>query len=214
MDEAFLARCRAIAVCTWSDALDRMSIGGALRGLSRRAGTGRFAGRAVTVKERVGVLDVFPGSDFAVGRMIDVLKPDDVLMVDMGGAEVSTMGGNAATAIKRSRAVAAIVDGACRDLDEIVQSGLWVASRHVTPITGKTRVRVEAIGEPVVVGGVTVRSGDLVIGDNTGIVVLPSEESKRALAIAEELFLADVKLGEGLKSGLSFSEAARNANYI
>jgi regulator of RNase E activity RraA len=214
MDEAFLVRCRAIAVCTWSDALDQLSIRGVLSGIAHRAGYGHFAGRAVTVKETVSTLDAFPSGDFAVGRIVDALKPDDVLMVDMGGAEVSTMGGNAAMAIKRSRAVAAVIDGGCRDLDEILQSGLWVASRHLTPVTGKTRVKVTSIGEPVVVGGVTVRTGDLVVGDDTGIVVVPATEGERALALAEEVQRTDIKLEEGLKSGLSFAEAARAAKYL
>ena len=67
----------------------------------------------------------------------------------MGGAPVSTFGGLAAQKAVARGARGAVLDGACRDLAELIASGLWVASRHVTPRSGKMRVRVEGVNVPV-----------------------------------------------------------------
>jgi len=212
--QSFLERCAGLAVCTWSDALDQMHIGAVLEGITQRSGTGRFAGRAVTVKEIVGDLGAYPKGDFAVGRLCDAVQPGDVLVVEMGGAAVSTIGGNAAWALKRGGAAAAVIDGGCRDLAEIDKTGLWVASRHLTPITGKTRVKVEALGVQVVVGGAIINSGDLIIGDDSGIVVVPAMRSSEVLETAELCARIDEKLESGLRAGMSFGDAAREANYL
>src|SRR5215467_15807454 len=64
-------------------------------------------------------------------------------------------------------AAAVVIDGGCRDIDEIRATKLWLASRFVTPLSGKTRLRVESIGDPAHLGGLLVRAGDLVVGDET-----------------------------------------------
>jgi len=215
MDEtALLERSRRIGTSTWSDALDQCGINGVVRGLTQRGGHGRFAGFAVTALEVSGPLGAYPRADFAVGRLIAALEPGRVLVVDAGGAEISTFGGLAALATAKRGAAAVIIDGACRDVDEIRAAGLWVASRHVTPQTGKTRIRVEAIGRKVTVGGVTVELGDLVIGDETGIVVVPRAALDQVLVNAEAALSKDLEIETALKSGRSFAEAAAAADYI
>ena len=111
-------------------------------------------------------------------------------------------------------AAAVVIDGACRDVEEIRATGLWLASRSVTPTTGKTRLRLESMGEPVTIGGIAVRQDDLVIGDDTGIVVVPNAELARVLALAEKMLATDLAIEQALKAGQSFAEAAAAANYI
>src|SRR5262252_8751099 len=93
-------------------------------------------------------------------------KCPDVLMADVGGADVSTFGGLAALATRTRGAAAVVIDGGCRDVEEIRASDLWLASRSVTPTTGKTRLKLEALDEPVTIGGTAVKPGDLVVGDD------------------------------------------------
>src|SRR3954468_23608399 len=100
-DPGFLARCARLSTSTWSDALDSLGIEGVISGLPHRSGQGRFAALAVTVIHKVGALGSFDKSDFAVGRMLDAVGPDQVLVVDMGGAAVSTAGGLASGAAKK-----------------------------------------------------------------------------------------------------------------
>jgi regulator of RNase E activity RraA len=213
-DPGFLARCARLSTSTWSDALDSLGIAGVISGLPHRSGQGRFAAFAVTAVHKVGALGTFDKSDFAVGRMLDAVGPDQVLVVDMGGAAVSTAGGLASGAAKKKGVSAIVIDGGCRDLDEIRATGLWVASRHVVPTTGKTRVKLMSIGAPAMIGGIEVNQGDLIVGDETGIVRVARDEAARVLSVAEAKYEEDLAVERGLKSGQTFAQAAKAAKYL
>lgn len=209
-----LDRCALIGTSTWSDALDEVGIDGILEGIPRRAGHGRFAAFAATAKLSIAPRESFGKNLLGVGRIIDAVGTGGVLVVDMGGAPVSTFGGLAARAAAAKKVAAVVIDGACRDLDEISGSGLWLASRHVTPRTGKTRGRLDSIGEPVSVGSVRVAAGDLLVGDETGLVAIPRDRVEKVLAIAEAKRAVDDDVEAGLRDGLTFAEAARRASYL
>lgn len=194
--------------------MDECGIAGVMQGITRRGADTRFAAFAVTARSSVAKLGTFPKSDFGVGRLLAATGPGIALLVDMGGAEVSTFGGLASLAAAMRQATAVIIDGACRDLDEVRRSGLWLASRHVTPTTGKMRVRLEAMGVPVVIGGITVRQDDLIVGDDTGIIAVPRTELDRVLAVAERMLAMDAQMEHAIKNGATFAEAAAAAQYI
>jgi regulator of RNase E activity RraA len=213
-EKDLLARCGRIGSSTWSDALDTLGIAGVVQGIPCRSGEGRIIGFATTARHSWGPLGSFERADFAVGKLVAATGPGRVLMVDVGGAAISTFGGIASSAAKGREATAVVIDGGCRDVDEIQAAGLWLASRWVTPVTGKTRLKLEELGEPVTIGGVSVSEGDLVVGDDTGIVVVPRAELPRALEAAERIFEIDLAVEKGLKQGKTFGEAAAAANYI
>lgn len=213
-DDALLARCRRIGTSTWSDALDQLGIGGAVEGLTVRNGSGRIAGRAVTVREEAGPLGAYPVEEFAVGRIIAAITAGCVLVIAMGGAAVSTLGGLAARAALACRVAGVLIDGGCRDIEEIRAGALWLASRHVTPVSGKRRVRVASINEPVRLGGVDVSHGDYVVADLTGIVVIPAPRIAEALALAEHLESQDQRFRAALDAGNSFAETAATLRHL
>lgn len=213
-DQDLLARCAAIGTSTWADAMDTLGIAGVVQGIERRGGQDRIAGFAVTARHVWGGLGDFDRADFAVGRLVAATGPGRVLMVDAGGTCISTFGGIASLAASRRQATAVVIDGACRDVDEIRATGLWLASRHVTPLTGKTRLRLQAMGDPVTIGGVQVAEGDLVVGDDTGLVVVPRARLQDVLAAAKHALEVDERVERGIRDGLSFAEAAAAANYI
>lgn len=214
IEQDLLARCAAIGTSTWADAMDALGIAGVVQGIAPRSGQGRIAGFAVTARHVWGGLGDFDRADFAVGRLVAATGPGRVLMVDAGGTCISTFGGIASLAASRRQATAVVIDGACRDVDEIQATGLWLASRHVTPLTGKTRLRLQAMGEPVTIGQVRVAEGDLVVGDDTGLVVVPRERLEAVLAAAQEALAVDERVEQGIRDGLSFADAAAAANYI
>lgn len=212
--KALLKQCADIPSSTWADALDMLGLHGVLQGISQRAGSGRVLGFASTARHVVGRLGDFTPSDFAVGRLVAATGPDTVLMVDAGGAEVSTFGGIASLAAVKRGALAVVIDGACRDVDEIRDTGLWMASRFVTPLTGKRRLRLCEMGGVINMGGVQVAQGDLIIGDETGIVVVPRARMKEVLGVALEALAVDERVERGVREGLEFAESAAAAGYI
>jgi len=213
-ENALLARCARMGSSTWSDALDGLGIAGAVQGIARRSGEGLMVGFAATARHVCGALGSFDRADFAVGKLVAATGPGRVLVVDMGGALISTFGGLAASAAKARQATGVVIDGGCRDVDEIRGTGLWLASRWVTPVTGKTRLKLEAMGAQVTIGGVAVNEGDLVVGDDTGIVVVPRADIARALEKAERILEVDLAVERGIQQGKTFTEAAAAADYI
>ncbi|MER9469374.1 hypothetical protein NKI82_26195 [Mesorhizobium sp. M0482] len=213
-ENEILDRGAVIGVSTWSDALDELGIKGTVQGIARQSGSGRMIGFAVTARELTGTLGDFEKADFAVGQLIEATGPGKVLMVDMSGAPISTMGGLAALAAKNRQATAVVIDGACRDLDEIRKTRLWLSSRWVAPTTGKTRVKLLPIGCDITIGGISVSQEDLVIGDDTGIVVVPRAHVEEVLTKAETIIAIDAQVEERIRAGESFGSAAAAAGYI
>lgn len=214
MAENMFERCARIGTSTWSDALDDLGIDGVVRGVQQRSGQGRFAALAVTARGATGPLGTYRLEEFAVGQMLGAVNAGEVLMVDMGGAEVSTFGGMAALAAVSREFAAVVIDGGCRDIADIRNTGLWLASRAVTPASGKRRVRLHAIGEPATVGGVTIRHGDMIIGDATGIVAVPKRALNDVLTRAEALHELDCKMEAAIRDGKTLAEAVKLTGYV
>lgn len=214
MQESTISICRAIASSTWSDALDRLRIAGATRGLVWRSGAGRFAGRATTVSEEAAALGACALEDFDMGRVLHAAGAGEVLVIDLGGAEISTFGGLAATAARARGVEGVLVDGGCRDLEELRASRLAVVSRWMTPVSGKQRVRVTGLNVPVTCGGITVSPGDYVIADETGSVVVPAVRFEEVFALAKALDARDRRFKEALDNGQDFAAVAAALGHL
>ena len=192
---------------TLANALEECGIEGVITGLSA-AGTGlRCVGRAVTVLEMTGPRGSFPAADFKVGHMIDAAGPGDVVVVSNGGAPISTWGGTASYAAHLKGIAGLVVDGGIRDREEIMEIGFPAFARHMIPTTGKTRIRVEAIGVPITCSGIRVNPGDAIVADGTGIVSMPAERAAEVADLATRYAADDAQAMKELEAGLTFREA-------
>jgi regulator of RNase E activity RraA len=192
---------------TLSNALEELGIEGVIEGLSP-AGTGlRCVGRAVTVLEMTGPRGAFPASDFKVGDMIDAAGSGDVIVVSNGGAPVSTWGGTASYAAHLKGIAGLVVDGGIRDREEICALGFPAFARHMIPTTGKTRIRVEAIGGTITCAGIRVAAGDIIVADGTGIVCIPAGAAAEVAAMATGYAADDAQAMRELEKGLTFRQA-------
>jgi len=199
---------------TWSDALDRAGIQGVVRGLRHVVGPLPFGGRAVTARQEAAALGSYPGDAFDIAGILAAASEGDVLVIDVGGAEVSSFGGLAARVAVRRGIAGAIVDGGCRDVHEIEAIGLTVCSRHTTPLSGKRRMRTIEIDGSISCGGVALRSGDYIFADRTGIVVVPGARYEEVLAIARELDRRDRAFAQAIESGGDFKAIARSLDHL
>lgn len=202
------ARAAVIATATFANALDDFDLADRILPAIKAVAPGmRFAGPAVTVRERVGEKGSFTSADFSVGAMIDAAGPGDVVVVAGGGANVSTWGGMASFAARKKGIAGLLADVGVRDVEEMVEFEFPVFARHVTPLTGRTRIKVEAINEPVRVDGVPVDPGDLIVADGTGVVVLPSGRAVEIIDNAERYGADDAAAIKDLDAGMTFSAA-------
>ncbi|VDC22675.1 RraA family protein [Pseudogemmobacter humi] len=186
-DAEVLRRLAALSTATLSDALDRSGIRGVVNGITRRSGSGRIAGFAETVSAETGELGSFSEADFAVFPIFNEIGRNAVLVIAMGGAETSTFGGLAGLILHSRGAAGVVIDGACRDVDELIATDITVASRHVTPRSGRGRMRILSRHEPVLCGEVSIAPRDLVLVDDTGVVVVPRGRVDDVLTIAEAI---------------------------
>jgi 4-hydroxy-4-methyl-2-oxoglutarate aldolase len=137
----------------------------------------KLAGPAITVEVR-------PGDNLMIHAAIAVAKPGDVLVIDGKGDQGSAlMGTIMMTACKKLGIAGVVIDGACRDSLEIDEMDFPVFSVGTNP-NGPTKNIGGRIGHSVSVGGVTVRSGDFVIGDGDGVVVVEREKIESLLPLA------------------------------
>lgn len=198
-----------LATSTIGNVLDDLGIGGIGLNLRPVAPGMRFVGAALTVKEVTGAKNAYTPSEFGLGAVIDMCQPLDVVMIDNGGQQVSTWGGVASVAAMQNGVAGLVVDGGVRDADEIIEQGFPVFSRHVVPLSGKTRVKVIEINTIVKIDGMPVHPGDIIIGDSSGLVVVPRDRAAEVAQRASELERQDRLASDEIRAGLSFTEALR-----
>lgn len=110
-------------------------------------------------------------------QILDEAAPGSVLVYVLeDGLETAGIGNLMSTAAKVRGLAGAIIDGGARDIDEIEEIGFPVFSRSVTPATSVGRYVSVAKQVPVTCAGVLVRPGDWIVGDWTGVVVVPAEK--------------------------------------
>ena len=127
-----------------------------------------------------------PGDNTMVHAAVAHAKPGDVLVLtSTEPAPVALVGDLLATQAQTQGVAGILVDGAVRDLDELIAIGLPIWARFVRA-QGATKGAVGKLDVPVVVGGADIRPGDLVVMDCDGVVVLPSEQVDKVLPIALE----------------------------
>ena len=108
-------------------------------------------------------------------QALEVLSPGDVLVADaMGKSDVSTGGDVVFSRILSRGAAGLVTDGAVRDGSKVVRYGFPVFAGGSTPTIGEPNILPFQVNEPIQCGGVLVWPGDLVLGDDDGVVVCPS----------------------------------------
>jgi 4-hydroxy-4-methyl-2-oxoglutarate aldolase len=192
-----------------SDAMDRLGIVGQCLGIMPLDRSFRLMGRAWTL--RYGPVGLDAGS---VGDYIDELGPDQVVVLDNQGRMDATVWGDLLTSTASRRGVAGtVIDGVCRDVDRALEVNYPIFARGNWMRTGKDRVRVEATGEPVSIGGVRVEAGDYLLGDGDGVVTVPAPRIMEVVAVAREIAEAEERIRASIGEGVSLREARKRHGY-
>jgi regulator of RNase E activity RraA len=168
------------------------------RGIQPLLRNKRIAGAAVTL--------AIPGQDSTLlHHTLGLLRPGDILVVDrLGDDKHACWGGGVTVAAKVAGAIGGIVDGPCTDLTEIEDSDFPMWCRGMSPITTRLYNLGGTLNLPISCGNVSVKAGDIVLADESGVLVLPAGEAEAiadaALARQErgERSQARVKAGEKL----------------
>jgi regulator of RNase E activity RraA len=162
------------------------------RGLTRYNTTGKLVGTALTIKTR-------PGDNLYIYKALTLLEPGHVLVIDAQGDTNNAVIGELIKLYAQQRGcVGFVVDGAIRDVDSFASSPCYArAVVHCGPYkTGPGEINV-----PVSVGGMVVNPGDIIVGDEDGVVAFPQAVAQHVLAQAraheahEERVKAEIATG-------------------
>ncbi len=172
-DPALIAAFRNAATSLISDNLARLAGAVDLRPFHRG---GRLAGTALTVRTRTG-------DNLAIHQALNMVRPGDVIVVDAGGDTSRALVGEIMKAIAEQRGAAGfVIDGAVRDSACFAASSFPCFARAAVH-RGPYKNGPGDINIPVSIGGCVIAPGDIVVGDEDGVVAFPQ-------AIAAELLQA------------------------
>ena len=163
----------------------------------------RMAGPAFTVVAEDDHLPVMS----ALGEA----SPGDVLVIATNGGSRAVFGELVATEASRRGLAGIVADGFCRDLRGLRRIGLPIFARGTTPRSG-TAVSRAPLGATIVCGGVEVSPGDIVFGDDDGVLIASADRIAAALDTAELIgrseraILAAQGRGEGLRTLTNIDE--------
>ena len=192
MSEADLAAWRGIPTAVLSDELNRAC---AMAAAIKPVAPGMvFAGQALTVQ-------AMAADNAASHYALTLAWPGSVIVIDARGhVDTAMWGGILTLAAKQKGVVAVVVDGAVRDVAELRASGIAVFARGAVP-NGPQKAFGGSINAPIQCGGLAVNPGDLVVGDDDGIVVVAPHRMKglrercEARIKNEENIVAQLKAG-------------------
>jgi 3-hexulose-6-phosphate synthase/6-phospho-3-hexuloisomerase len=181
---------------------DAMHTKGAMKGIIPRINHGvRMAGRAITVKTIDG--------DWAKPvEAIDKCEKGDVIVIEAGGGNVAIWGELASWSSKKKGISGVVIDGAARDIDDILKMEFPVFSRHIAPNAGEPKGHGE-IGSEITCGEQVVRAGDWIVGDESGVVVVPKKIAVEVANRATDVHERENRLREEIKRGNTLSSVLK-----
>ena len=158
------------------------------------------AGRAVdgadhheTLLSWTGLLSAAPA-----GHVV-VCQPNDSTIAHMG--ELS------AEALKVGGVLGYVCDGGCRDVGFIQRLGFPVFARYYTPRDVVGRWLAVGLGRPIEIGGIAIATGDYLLGDQDGVVVIPAAMAERVIGETERIMSTESAMRDAILAGMDPQEA-------
>ncbi|AYK15057.1 MAG: 3-hexulose-6-phosphate synthase [Methanosarcina flavescens] len=185
---------KEVSTSNISDAMHRK---GAMKGIHPLVG-GKIVGTAVTVQ-------TFPGDWAKPVEAIDVAKEGDVIVIYNENKDIACWGGLATWSALNKGIAGVVIEGAVRDIDEVKNLGLPIYTSNTVPNAGDPKGFGE-INAEITCGGQTVKPGDYIVGDESGVVVIPAERAYELARRAKEVYKNEKRLFDEIKRGGTLSE--------
>ena len=203
-----------VSIPNISDAMDKLGIRGHPMGIYRMwDACPKIVGTACTMK-------LVPLSESKESTVIGTLEAivaghiGDVLVIDGGNDPVfNNMGGVAAATSVQRGLVGCVADGLVRDIDEYKMLKFPVFARGPVQTSVRGRCAYGGRGMDVNIGGAKVRDGDLIVGDENGLLVIPKEAIKEVLSIAQTLKTIEDSVIAAVRRGEDPIEAHKKVSY-
>jgi len=186
-----------LAKVSAADVTVAMHNSGAVQGVHAIVPGAKMVGRALTVW-------TYPGDWAKPVQAIDHASEGDVLVIDAGGEPPAVWGEQASMSCQQRKLAGVVINGAIRDVADIRRMGFPAFAKLITPVAGEPKGQ-GAIDVPIRIGGQYIRTGDWVVGDDDGVVVIPRERlvevANRAQAVVEREDREMAEISEGSTLG-------------
>lgn len=154
------------------------------------------------------------GDNITIHKAVLQAKPGDVLVINCGGyRNAGVFGEMLAIACRARGIVGVVIDGACRDKNDIIEMGFPMFVRGTCP-NGTTKDTCGATNVPMPCGGMMVNPGDLIVGDCDGVVVLPAAKADEVLKKSQEKKRVEDAARPHLEKGVPTTELFGLADKI
>lgn len=184
-----------------SNVSDAMHRGGAMKGIHTVVPGLKMAGKALTVKTMNG--------DWAKAvEAIDLANKGDILVIDTNCGNIAIWGELATWSAVKRELGGIVIDGAVRDVDDLKEIRFPVFARYEVPDAGDPKGFGE-IGCEIVCGGLKVTTGDYIIGDDSGVVVIPQEEAQEIINRSLDVKEKENRIREEIKIGSTLSKVLK-----
>lgn len=206
VDPEKIARYLKLSTCQVSDAMDKLGVrrGGAIGIVPLEPGH-RIAGPAFTV--------AFAPKDEVSAKLPEYLtqaEPGDVVVIaNRGRLDCSVWGGLRSATAKERGCIGTVADGCYRDVEEHRRAGYPVFGRGATMMSSRPVVSLASIDEPIDFAGVRVFREDLVVADDSGVLIVPAADADRVLEAAEQQAAAERAVEEAVRGGERLEDARR-----
>ena len=191
LDESIVARFRGLASSNLADAMGRFNFMDP--GIRSRSGLS-MCGRAVTVLAR-------PADNLMVHKALQVAEPGEVVVVATCGSTGTAVFGELMCHTAAAKKLGGIVvDGAIRDVGGITALGFPAFSRTVSP-GGCDKDGPGEINVPIACGNVVVMPGDIIVGDEDGVAVVPRAHAEEVLSLVDDLIFREKKRIAEIQAG-------------
>lgn len=147
-------------------------------------------------------------------RMFDELSPHSVLVSSNPGSEVGHFGELTGNAAKQRGCAGVVLDGNLRDLDGLLDIGLQVFYRDLSPLNAIGRWEMVASQVPVTIGDVVVEPGDLIVAGRDGVLAVGGGEKERVLEQAESIDGSEAQVRQDMREGASPWEGLERHGHI
>lgn len=193
-----------------SDALDSLQLKGVVTRLKQVTVPKKIWGQAVTVK--LVPQDDQPSTRHLGTAAVEAATSDNIIVVEHCRDDVAGWGGNLSLAANVRGVKGVIIDGACRDADEIRGLDFPVYASAFVPTTARGRIKEQSFNEKIQIDQIEIQPGDFVLADSSGIVFIPMTLADEVLTKAEAIVENEAKMAKQILDGQPVS-AVMGAKY-
>lgn len=173
----------------------------------------RLVGRAACIRGEAIVAGRHAPTALPGDAIEAIAVPGSIIVISTGGyRDAAPVGGLFCSSLMGQGATGLLTDGAVRDSVELAEMGFPVFSAALSPVNASRRWRFAEADVPVPMPGIggttlTVHPGDLILGDNDGVVVIPGRHALQVIEDAEQLKRIEAEIVAAMRSGMTRASA-------